>query len=326
MRIITLGTGSGKPTLRRNVSAMAVAWDGQWILFDCGEGSQIQVMKSGLHPSRLSAIFITHLHGDHFNGLAGFLSTMGLDRRESPLVVVGPPGINDYIELLGRLKTLYVSYPLEVRELGLSEFQKPRQRGPAGDRGPAPTLESPLIVYESEKFVVKALPLEHRIFDIGYRVEEPAKPGRFDVDRAHQLGIPVGPLFGRLQSGSEVRLADGTVIRPSDVLGPERPGNKIAYCTDTRPCQSSRVLAQEVDLLVHEATFADDLADEAVAYGHSTAAQAAAIAKESRARRLLITHISARYADSRRLLEEARQVFPETVLAEDLMELEVQAL
>src|SRR5215510_4491766 len=122
-RVVTLGTGSGKPTLKRSVSAVAVAWEAEWILFDCGESTQVQVMRIGLHSSRLRAIFITHLHGDHFNGLAGFLSTMGLDRREEELVVVGPPGIREYLTLLRRLKILYVAYPLDVREFGAASFR-----------------------------------------------------------------------------------------------------------------------------------------------------------------------------------------------------------
>jgi ribonuclease Z len=315
MRLITLGTGSGKPTLKRNVSAMAAVWEAEWILFDCGEGTQIQVMRAGLHPSRLSAIFITHLHGDHFNGLAGLLSTMGLDRRERPLVVVGPPGLSEYLALMAKLKALYVSYPLEVRQFGPTSFKS--------SKGAAEHSASPVLVYESDKYTVTAMPLEHRVFDLGYRVEEAARPGRFDLERARALGIPEGPLFGRLQSGEVIELPGGRVISPSEVLGPPRHGKTIAYCADTRPCSGGRRLAREVDLLVHEATFAEDRTAEAASYGHSTAAQAAAVAKDSRAHRLLITHISARYADARPSLEEARLVFPQTTLAEDLLEIEV---
>jgi ribonuclease Z len=306
MRVIPLGTSSGKPTLRRNVSALALVRESEWLLFDCGEGTQMQVSRARINPNRLSAIFITHLHGDHFNGLSGLLSTMGLDRREKGLALMGPRGIREYLDTLARLKILYVNYPLMLRELGAADLS-----------------DGPGLVYEAERYTVSARPLDHRVFALGYRVEERPRPGRFNLERARALGVPEGPLFGRLQTGEDVRLADGRVIHPSDVLGPPRPGKAVAYCTDTRPCAAAVELARGVDLLVHEATFTEELADEAREFGHSTAAQAATIAREAGARRLLITHFSSRYPDATPLLEEARAIFPDTMLAEDLMEVEV---
>jgi ribonuclease Z len=306
MKVVPLGTSSGKPTLRRNVSALAVLRESEWLLFDCGEGTQMQLPRARINPSRLSAIFITHLHGDHFNGLSGLLSTMGLDRRERGLTLIGPRGIREYLDTLARLKILYVNYPLTLREFG-----------------PAASVHDLTPVYEGADYIVNARPLDHRIFALGYRVEERPRPGRFNVERARSLGVPEGPLFGRLQSGEDVQLADGRLIHPSDVLGPPRPGKAIAYCTDTRPYAASIELARGVDLLVHEATFTEELADEAKEFGHSTAAQAARIAHEAGARRLLITHFSSRYPDATPLLEEARAIFPDTILAEDLMEVEV---
>lgn len=307
VKVIPLGTVSGKPTITRNVSALAVAWEGEWILCDCGEATQIQIMRAGLHTSRLTAVFITHLHGDHLNGLAGLLSTMALDRRQKSLTLVGPPGLRDYLELLGRLKILSTGYSIEVREFGPGGFK-------AGE---------PATVFHNSDYRVLSLPLDHRIFALGYRVQENPRPGRFDVERARRLGVPEGPLFGRLQSGHSVVLADGRMVAPDDVLGPERPGKAIAYCADTRPCASVLELAREVDLLIHEATFTRDLAPQAREYGHSTAAQAAEAARKSGARRLLITHFSPRYPDLYPLLDEAKQTFPRTLLAEELTELEV---
>jgi ribonuclease Z len=340
-KVVTLGTGSGKPTLNRWVSAVAVVWEDEWILFDCGEATQIQVMRSGLHSSRLRAIFITHLHGDHFNGLAGFLSTMGLDRREDQLVVLGPPGIREYLAMLRRLRILYLSYPLEVREFGPDRFgdgggvpgegltgsellgaAMPRTQDACGPRDKRPR-EEPVGVYEAAKYTVSALPLDHRVFTLGYRIEERARPGRFNLQRALEIGIPEGPLFGRLQAGHEITLADGRVIQPSEVLGPARIGKTMAYCTDTRPCSAGEVLGKGADLMLHEATFADDLQSEAREYGHSTASQTARIAQAARPNRLVITHISARYPDARPLLDEAGQTFPNVELAEDLMEFEI---
>ncbi len=326
LRVITLGTGSGKPTLKRSVSAVAVAWEGEWVLLDCGEATQIQVMRAGLHSSRLRAIFITHLHGDHFNGLAGFLSTMGLDRREDELVVIGPPGIREYLALLRRLKILYLSYPLDVREFGYESFPSdaPGQRStsqskPSGTEG-GPGIRS---VYESAGYTVSALPLDHRVFTLGYRIEERARPGRFNLGRAVEIGIPEGPLFGRLQAGHDITLADGRTVRSSDVVGPARAGKTLAYCTDTRPCDAGIRLGMGADLLIHEATFASDLQAEANEYGHSTAGQTARIAQAAKPKRLIITHISARYPNATPLLDEARVIFPNVGLAEDLMEFEV---
>jgi ribonuclease Z len=319
MKIITLGTGSGKPTLRRNVSAVALVREGEWLLFDCGEGTQLQIMRAGLAPSKLAAIFITHLHGDHFNGLAGLLSTMGLDGRDRNLTLVGPPGIRQYLDTLAGLKILNVSFPLQVCEFASFAFRPKPGEATVSDS----LAKVARVVYESEKYFVEAMPLLHRIFTLGYRVQEKPRPGRFNVDKARSLGIPEGPLYGRLQSGHSVQLSDGRVIHPSDVLGPPRPGKAVAYCTDTRPCDSASWLSRDADLLIHEATFTEDLASEAYDYGHSTARQAASIARDSNVRRLLITHFSPRYSDASALLDEARAIFPETVLAEDLLELEV---
>jgi ribonuclease Z len=312
MKVIPLGTSSGKPTLRRNVSALAVVREGEWMLFDCGEGTQTQIIKAGLNPNRLSSIFITHLHGDHFNGLAGLLSTMGLDRRTRDLTMVGPRGINDYLETLARLKILFVSYNLDLREFG----PHPSASRLTASNGLA-------VVYEAEQYRVKYLPLDHRVFTLGYRIEERPRAGRFNLERARELGIPEGPMFGRLQAGHDVELADGRIINSSQVLGPPRPGKVIAYCTDTRPCRTAIELARDVDLLIHEATFTNDMAEEAREFGHSTARQAAEIAREANAKRLLITHFSTRYPDPRVLLDEAREVFPETILADDLLEVDL---
>ena len=303
MKVIPLGTSSGKPTLRRNVSATAVVRDGEWLLFDCGEGTQTQISRAKLNPSKLTAIFITHLHGDHFNGLSGLLSTMGLDRRVRELTLVGPPGIREYLETLARLKILYVNYPLDVREFAALKTVTP--------------------VYETDDYFVAARPLDHRIFTLGYRLEERPRPGRFDLERARALGIPEGPMYRRLQLGEDVQLDDGRLIRSHEVVGPPRPGKAVAYCTDTRPFAGTVELARGVDLIIHEATYLDDMAYEARDYGHSTAAQAAQIAGEANAQRLLITHFSTRYADVGPLYDEARAAFPETLLAQDLMEIEV---
>lgn len=318
MKVIPLGTSSGKPTLSRNVSALAMVREGEWLLFDCGEGTQTQIARAGLSPNRLSAIFITHFHGDHFNGLAGLLSTMGMDRRERQLRLVGPRGIREYLDTLARLKILYVNYPMDVIELGPADFK--RNGKPASSNDSDGGL---LTIHEGSGYFVSACALNHRIFDMGYRVEEHPRPGRFNLERATELGIPAGPLYGKLQSGQEITLEDGRVIKPDDVLGPARKGKVVSYCTDTRPCEGSVALSFDADLIVHEATYTEEFVEEASEYGHSTAAQAANIAKRSGAQKLLITHFSSRYVDATPLLEEASAIFPETVMARDLMEIEI---
>jgi ribonuclease Z len=307
MKIIPLGTSSGKPTLRRNVSALAVVGEGEWWLFDCGEGTQTQIARAGISPQKLAGVFISHLHGDHFNGLPGLLSTMSLDQREKELTLVGPTGIDEYLRLLARLNICHINYPLRLREFDAQYFAGGEQE----------------LVYESARFTVTTRPLDHRIFALGYRLEEKTKPGRFNLERAKALGIPPGPLYSRLQSGQSITLEDGRMIHPSEVLGPPRPGKVVSYCLDTRPCANAVKLSENADWLIHEATFTEELIEESNHFGHSTAIQAAEIAIEAKARRLLITHFSSRFPDIRLLLEEARSVFPQTVAAEDLIEVEV---
>ena len=184
-------------------------------------------------------------------------------------------------------------------------------------------IAEPTLVYETTEYTVSALALDHRLFALGYRIDERPRPGRFSVEQARRLGVPEGPLWGRLQSGEDVRLDDKSVVRSSDVVGPARPGKSVAYCLDTRPCEMAVWLARDVDLLIHEATYTEEFAAEAQQYGHSTAAQAARTARDAGARRLLITHFSTRFPDPTPLLQEARAIFPDTLLAEDLVEIEV---
>ncbi len=305
LKIIPFGTSSGRPTLNRHVSSLAVVGEGEWWLFDCGEAAQIQLMRAGLSSHKLAGIFITHLHGDHFNGLAGLLSTMSLDQRQRELILVGPPGIGEYLTLLKRLRIIHISYPLDLREYGPRNFREREQE----------------IVYETTRHVMVARPLDHRIFTLGYRLMEKPRPGRFDLERAQELGIPAGPLYSQLQAGRAVTLLDGRVIESAEVVGPPRPGRSLAYCLDTRPCPSSVSLAHDVDCLVHEATFTEEHVAESDQYGHSTASQAADIASRAGAKLLLITHFSSRYPDYRPLLAEARRRFAKTLAAEDLVEL-----
>ncbi len=297
--IIPLGTASAVPTDERHLSALAVERKGQVLLFDCGEGTQYRLREAGLSWARIEAIFVTHLHGDHCYGLPGLLSTMELQQRADPVTLVLPPGGPAMLRAVPGAMPARLSFPVHVVEAGAARDQS--------------------TVYETDEVVVKARRLDHReAFTMGFRVAERTRPGRFDPERARALGVPEGPAFGRLQNGRPVTTPAGTTVRPEQVLGPPRPGVVAAYVTDTRPCPGGRALAEEADLLYHDATFADDHAARADETGHSTARQAATVARESGATRLLLGHLSARYPDPTPLEREARSVFPEAEVAEEL--------
>lgn len=296
---IVLGTSSGRPTARRNVSAGALARDGEWLLFDCGEGTQYQLLRTDLRFSRMRYVFITHMHGDHVLGLPGLLGTLNLARHERPVTVFGPPGIDRYLRDVFRSIYFRPTFPLDVCEVEVGT------------------------VLDAGQFTVETRRLNHRVTAFGYAVHERPRPGHFRVDDAVRLGVPAGPLFGRLQRGESVTLPDGRIVAASEVVDPDRPGCRVAYCTDTGPSDEAVELAREADLLVHEATYTIDMKGEAEARGHSTAAGAAAVARDANARQLLITHFSPRYDDATPLLAEARAIFANTIAARDLLEVPI---
>lgn len=296
--VIPLGTAAALPTASRHLSALALERKGRVLLFDCGEGTQYRLLDAGLARVRVDAIFITHLHGDHCYGLPGLLSTLGLQQRRAPVTLVLPPGGRSMLTATPGGDPEGFPFPLRVREMGVDL--------------------SHTVVYETDEATVAARPLLHRGFAMGFRFEERERPGRFDPEQARALGVPEGPAFGRLQEGTPVTTADGTTVEPEQVLGPPRPGTSVAYVTDTRPCDGGRALADDADLLYHDATFADDHQERADTTGHSTARQAATVARDAGARRLLLGHRSARYADPAPMRRQARSVFPGAEVAEEL--------
>lgn len=306
MRITFLGTSSGVPTRSRNVSCVAFRPPQRaevW-LFDCGEGTQHQLLRSDLNLSQVTRILITHMHGDHVLGLMGLLATCGMTAHTRGIQVYGPRPIADYVREVSRRTQFQTNYPLEVQEVN------------AG------------LVFDDEEYTVTCAPLKHRLTAYGYRVTEKDRPGHFDVERARQLGIPSGPLYGRLKRGERVTLPDGRTFDGADFSGPALRGRSFVYCTDTTYCRSSVELARDADLLIHEATFAQ--VDEALAVRatHSTAAMAARVAQEAGVRRLLMTHFSPRYFPGNQtepddLLREARAVFPATEMAHDFLSVDV---
>jgi ribonuclease Z len=301
--VIPLGTASALPANDRHLSALAVERKGRVLLFDCGEGTQYRLLHADLNRARVDAIFVTHLHGDHCYGLPGLLATLTMQQRTDPVTLVVPEGGREMLSVVPGEAPDGLPYPLHVIECDESLTRA--------------------VVYETEELIVTARPLDRRDFARGLRREEKTRPGRFRPERAQALGVPKGPAFARLQSGEEVTGKDGMTVRPEQVLGPPRPGVSLAYVTDTRPCDGGRVLADDVDLLYHDATFTDALHARAVETGHSTAREAAEVARDAGADRLLLGHLSARYDDPAPLEAEAKAVFPQSQVAEELRHYEL---
>jgi len=295
------------------VSAVAVDLGRRWILVDCGEGTQHQILRAPLSTARLEAILITHLHGDHVLGLPGLLASLGLDGRTDALPVVGPAGLAGWLDATTALPMLHLTYPVEVTELA---------DGPAATDEPDGSDISDdsigrIVLRTADGVTVETRPLLHRVPCHGYRISAPTRPGRFDAARAAELGVAPGPDAARLVAGESVEGSHGTV-HPDQVVGPPRPGQVVTVLGDTVPCNGSVALARGSDVLVHEATYADAETALAARWMHSTARQAGEIAGRSGARHLVLTHFSARYPDLSVLLAEAQTVFPATTLAEEL--------
>jgi ribonuclease Z len=285
------GTGGSVPTARRGLPALLVRRGGDRILFDCGEGTQRQLVSSvGLGD--LTEIFVTHYHADHWLGLPGLLKTFDLRGRERPLAVHGPPGLG---ELLG----------LALRAAGRVRFKLELEELRPGD------------VLVRDGYRIAPVPVAHRSPAFGYALFEDERPGVFDPDAAARLGLTPGPEFGRLQRGETVG-----GVSPKQVLGPPRAGRKIVISGDTAPCETMRIAAHQADLLVHEATFAEEERERAAETGHSTAGQAAAIARDAEVKLLALTHFSTRYPVGL-LREEARATFADTVLPRDFDTIEI---
>jgi ribonuclease Z len=298
IRITILGTAAARPTVARNVSAAALQREGDLWLVDCGEGTQRQMMRFGTGFG-LRGILITHLHGDHILGLPGLMKTLALQAREEPLPVYGPPGSAPLLESLVHLGGRLTAFPVPVVEL---------------EPGEALTLD---------EYRIEAYRVQHGVPAVGYALIEDVRPGRFDVARARFLGIPEGPLFGRLHRGEAIEV-DGRVITPDAVVGPPRPGRRVVFSGDTRPVPATEAIAAGAEALIHDATFTRDEIERARETFHSTASQAAELAAAAGVRRLLLTHISARYSAIPAPLErEARAVFPDAVVAHDGMVLEI---
>jgi ribonuclease Z len=289
--LVFLGTSGSMPTPRRAPTALLVRRGGERLLFDCGEGTQRQLLVSVVGLIELREIFLTHYHADHYLGLPGMLKTFALRGRELPITIYGPPGLRD---LFGSLRRIFgrLTYAYDLIELV------------PGD------------VLARDGYKLHAFAVDHGVSAVGYALVEEERPGRFDVDVADALGVPPGPERGALQAGEEVSMPGGRVVRPDEVLGPPRPGRRLVLTGDTAPFRGVIEAAADADLLVHEATFLEEERDRARETAHSTAADAAGIAREAGVELLALTHLSNRYS-GRDAADEARAVFPDTVVPRD---------
>lgn len=269
------------------------------LLFDCGEGTQRQFMRSTVSFMQVSKIFITHFHGDHFLGLPGLIQSMSLNDRKKPLCIYGPDGTKTLVNVLIRLGYFTPTYEVNVEDLA------------PGD------------ALDFDEYTVKAGRAEHNVPSLFFVLEEKARPGKFNKARALELGIPEGPLFSKLQSGQTVA-HKGKTFTPDMVLGPPRKGIKIVYTGDTKPCEAVHELAKDCDVLIHDATSAADLEEKANEYGHSSSRQAAEAAKRVNAGMLFLTHMSPRYEEIAQLEKDAKDVFANSQAASDFLEYTVK--
>lgn len=297
MEIIFLGTSSAVHSYTRNHPAIILKAFGETMLFDCGEGTQRQLIFAKVSPMKISKIFLSHYHGDHILGLPGLLQSMNFRGREKKLTIYGPKGLYDLKDSLFKLGYSKIEFPIEFIEIG------------------SQTIES------DEEYIIKSQHVNHNVPCLAYSVEELKKP-RFNREKAIELGVPVGPDFGRLHNGEEVEI-DGKIIKPEQVLGPPRKGNKITYSGDTTPCSEMVDFAKDSTILIHESTYMSEDADKAMENFHSTSADAAKIAKDSNSKELILTHFSTRYTQTDGLLKEAKEIFENTKLAKDFMKIDI---
>ncbi len=307
-----LGTSSGVPTRARNVSSVALRLPQRselW-LFDCGEGTQHQFLRSDLRLSQLRRVFITHMHGDHVFGLPGLLASLGLAGTSSGVDLYGPDPLDAFLQGVLRTSSTRIGYPLQVHRV-------------------KDAAEQGHWVLEDDDIVVRATPLTHRVPAYAYRIEQKPRAGRFDIEQARALKIPPGPIYAELKQGRTVTLEDGRRIDGRQLCGPDRPGVSVVYCTDTVFCEAAVELARGADLLIHESTFSHAEAEMAFQRQHSTSTMAAQTAAEAGVKQLALTHLSPRYAPGNAvtpadLLAEAQAIFPNTLLAKDFLTLDIQ--
>ena len=302
MEAFVLGCGGMMPLPYRHLTSVLLRREGDLFLFDGGEGTQVSLRRLNLKWKKIDAIFVSHTHADHVTGLPGIMMLSAQVDRTEPLYIYGPPKIAEYIETSRKVLDMYINYPVVVRE-----------------------ITAPCVVHEGDGFYIRAFPLSHTKTCVGYALEELDRPGEFSPEKAAALGVPRGPLWGRLQHGESVTAADGSTVTPEQVLGAKRSGRKFSFVTDTQYMPSIAKEVRGSDLLICEGMFADDLADQAREKKHMTARQAGTIARDAGVRRMAMIHYSPRYTDRELdiILQQARAVFPAAELTRDRMRFDI---
>ena len=298
LEAFVLGCCGMMPLPYRHLTSVLLRRDGDLFLFDCGEGTQVSLKRLNLKWKKIDGIFISHTHADHVTGLPGILMLNSQVDRTEPLYIYGPPKIREYVETSRQVLDMYINYPIVVKE-----------------------ITAPCVVHQGKDFYIRAFPLQHTKTCVGYTLEELDRPGEFNLEKAKELGVPMGPLFGKLQKGEDITLENGTVVKSEDVMGKPRSGRKFSFVTDTMYLPSIAGEVKGSDLLICEGMFADDCADQAKEKKHMTARQAATIARDAAAKKMAMIHYSPRYTDRELevLLKQAQEVYPEAILSKDRM-------
>ena len=299
MKLVFIGTSAAQPTEKRGLSCICLEREGEILMFDAGEATQISYMKSGLGWNKKMKIFVTHLHGDHCVGILGLLQTMSMQNRIETLEIFGPSGIEEFIAANIKVLNFGLSFPVLINTVKEGR------------------------IFENEKFTIKACKANHSVTAFSYLFEEKDKPGRFNVEKARELEIPEGELWNKLQKGNEITIKNKT-IKPSQVLGEKRSGKKIGISGDTMPTEELEKFFENCDYLIFDSTFLDAEKQKAQDTCHSTAKQAATLGKKANVKNLILTHFSARYKDEIGHLREAQEVHTSVITAKDLLEIELQ--
>ena len=302
MEAFILGCGGMMPLPYRHLTSVLLRRDGDLFLFDGGEGTQVSLRSLNLKWKKINAIFVSHTHADHVTGLPGILMLSAQVERTEPLYIYGPPKIAEYIETSRKVLDMYINYPIVVKE-----------------------ITAPCIVHHGEDYYIRCFPLDHTKTCVGYTLEELDRPGEFNPEKALQLGVPVGPLWGQLQKGNNVQNSEGKTVKPEDVMGAKRSGRKFSFVTDTLYKNTIAKEVQGSDHLICEGMFEDELIDQAREKKHMTASQAATIARDANVKRMCMIHYSPRYTDKElpKLLEQAKKIFPAAELSKDRMHIEI---
>ncbi|MEA3294223.1 MAG: ribonuclease Z [Euryarchaeota archaeon] len=299
LRVTFLGTSGSVPTPERNTSTILINRKSELILFDCGEGAQQQMMRAKTGMGNLTSIFITHFHADHFLGIPGLVQTMNFNGRTKPLNIYGPYWVEEFVRIMVALGFYKLKFDIKAIELN------------PGD------------IVNRDEYHIEAIKTKHSVPSLGYVLTEKDRPGRFDRKKANELGIPEGPLFKRLHMGEDIKINDRT-IKSSEVVGPSRPGRKIVYSGDTRPCNEIIAASSKADLLIHDGTLANDMIDWAKESMHSTTGEAASVAAQANVDQLVLTHISSRYSENTDVLyNDAKHEFKNVTIANEFMEIEI---